>query len=114
MTCPIVVVAYMSPYPIVVSETVAQYTASKNVLNVSGSTLNISNAVIRIYPTANTHTMYKASFCFLNTFSIIFIFFEYLNVLNTLNSLETRGIRTPDQNVNLSSVYAGFRVFASG
>ena len=36
---PIVVIGYKSPYPTVVSDIVAQYTASKNVLKVSGSTL---------------------------------------------------------------------------
>ncbi len=47
---PTVVTAYISPYPTVVSETVAQYSASKKVLKVSGSTLKMISAVVRIYP----------------------------------------------------------------
>ena len=45
---PITVTGYISPYPTVVSDTVDQYTASKKELKVSGSTLNTTNAEIRM------------------------------------------------------------------
>ena len=48
MILPIVEVAYISPYPTVVSEMVAQYTASKKLLNVPGSALKMTSADIRI------------------------------------------------------------------
>lgn len=45
---PSIDIAYISPYPTVVREMEAQYTASKYVLNVYGSTLNIRSAIVRI------------------------------------------------------------------
>ncbi len=56
MTLPNVETGYISPYPTVVSETVAQYMASKKDSNESGSTLKMINAEINMYPAAKAQT----------------------------------------------------------
>ena len=56
---PRVETGYISPYPTVVNETVAQYIASKNEPNESGSTLNTIIADMRIYPIASAPTENK-------------------------------------------------------
>jgi hypothetical protein len=98
-TRPMVDTGYMSPYPIVVRLTVAQYIAEKKLSKVSGSTLKIINAHITIYAAAKTHTAKSGSFCFFITLEITVMLLEYLTILNTLNvrsNLKIFKILNPD------------------
>ena len=74
----------------VVKDTVAQYRASKNELNVSGSTLNITSAEMKTYPNANQMTTIRESFCFENTLTISATFFEDRKDLKIRNTLRER------------------------
>ena len=64
-----------------VSDTVAQYIASKKELKDSGSTLKITSAEMIMYATASEQTARRDSFDFLKTETIILTLFEYLNIL---------------------------------
>lgn len=68
---PATVTGYISPYPTVVNETVTQYIASKNSLNESGSTVNITKAETITYPIANVQTAHNDLLELLNTFARI-------------------------------------------
>lgn len=112
---PISDVGYISPYPTVVSETVAQYTASKKFPNVDGSTWNTISAVTNMYDRARAPTVSRASFFFFRTFTIMLMFFEYLKNLNTRNAFKSLKIRntfkalftfTTDGNIDSRSMIA--------
>lgn len=86
MVLPITVTGYISPYPTVVSETVDQYTASKNVLKDSGSMVNTTNAEMIIYPTAREPTAVRAFLELFNTSIMVLMPLEYLNILTIRNT----------------------------
>lgn len=86
ITLPVVVTGYISPYPTVVSDTVAQYKASKKLSKESGSIVKIIRADTRIYVIAIAQTASKESLDFLITVTIISKFLEYRNALNTLKT----------------------------
>ena len=94
---PIVVIGYKSPYPTVVRDTVAQYTASKYVSKDCGSTLKIISVVTRIYATAKLPTASNDSLEFFSTFANILSDFEYLTNFTTRI---TRTIRTRRATLN--------------
>ena len=92
---PSIVVGTRSPYPIVVRETVAQYSASKK-FRKPGSIWKITRAAMMMYDVVKASTAFRGRILFLITARSTLKLWEYSRIFRDLSTLARR--------VSLSSI----------